>query len=76
MRLRSAEFFRTTLAHAGKSYRELEALTGVDDSTISLLATGRRDRLPQDKAERLCAELGIDVQLLFASDMSDVTTAI
>lgn len=61
---------------AGKSYRALEGATGVDDTTISLLVTGRRKGLPDDKAERLCQELGVDLQLLFEIDVLDDSTAI
>lgn len=74
MRLRNPSLLRGAIEISAKSYRALEEATGVDDTTISLLVAGRRRGLSDDKAERLCRELGVDLQLLFQIDALDEET--
>lgn len=75
MEVRNRHFLKGAIEDSGLTHRELEARTGVDDTTISLLVNGRRNRLVQDKAEAFCRELGVPLSLLFRFDIADATDA-
>lgn len=73
--VRNKHFLRGAIQDSGLTHRELETRTGVDDTTISLLVNGRRNRLARDKAEAFCQALGVPLDLLFRFDIADATPA-
>ena len=55
---------------SGKSYAELERATGIHKSMIQRYLTGSVERIPLERLEALCKELGLIVEDLIGWDRS------
>jgi transcriptional regulator with XRE-family HTH domain len=68
-RLVSGDLLRTLMQRTGTgnrlTVRELAASVDVSVGTVGSLLTGEQQTVPEDKAKRICAAIGVDLLVLF-----------